>query len=232
MLNIAKTRKEWFIKQLEALKKKGIPYTEIASSLGVKPQYLNLIKNADRGASEKLTMKLCKTFNINYNDLLEHIVNHEKQSSEINKPSTEISKRRIPMQDNSPNADNKENEWIDTGELFPNATSVIHHYGDSMEEYPCGSIVILKRMVDLNIIVWGRNYYVETKEIGVIKRLQDGGKNYIIGYSSNLKTYPDGHLIHEPIKIPKKDILQIHLVLGCVTKELSERIPTSSMQTL
>ncbi|WP_352423296.1 helix-turn-helix transcriptional regulator [Proteiniphilum sp.] len=236
MLNIANIRKEWFIEQLEILKRKGIPYTEIAASMGIKPQYLNLIKNTERGASENLTMKLCKTFNINYNDLLESIRNYEKQTTgipEINEPSTKISsQRRIPLQDNNPNAGSMENEWIDTGELFPKATSAIRHYGDSMEEYPSGAILILKRIINPELIIWGRNYYVETKEIAVTKRLQDGGKNYIIGYSSNLKTYPDGRLVHEPVKIPKKNILQIHLILGCVSKEFGEGVTPTSIHTV
>lgn len=231
MLNIAKIRKEWFIEQLEGLKEKGTPYTEIAASLGVKPQYLNSIKNTEKGASENLTIKLCETFNINYNGLLERIGTYKEQTPEIsgiNKPSTKISSQgRIRRHENTPDGGNKGNEWIDTGELFPEATSAIRHYGDSMHEYPSGSILVLKRLTNFGLIIWGRNYYVETKEIAVTKCLQDGGEDYIIGYSSNPKTYPDGRLIHEPVKIPKKDILQIHLILGCVTKEFGEGvIPT------
>lgn len=241
MLNIAKIRKEWFTEQIENLKERGIPYTEIASSLGIKPQYLNLIKNTERSASENLTVKLCKTFNINYNDLLERIRTYEKQALEIPEidkfPLDTSSLKKIPLQDNATEGSirgtttnrshERRNEWIDTGELFPGATSAIRHYGDSMHEYPSGSILVLKRLTDFGLIIWGRNYYVETKEIAVTKRLQDGGEDYIIGYSSNLKTYPDGRLIHEPVKIPKKDIRQIHLILGCVTKEFSEGvIPT------
>ena len=32
-------------------------------------------------------------------------------------------------------------EWIDAGDWFPSATSAIHHYGDSMREYPSGCIL-------------------------------------------------------------------------------------------
>lgn len=91
-----------------------------------------------------------------------------------------------------------------------------------MLEYPSGSILVLKQLMDSRLIIWGRNYYVETKEISVIKRLQDGGENYVIGYSSSEKTYSDGHLIHEPVKIPKETIRRISLILGCVTKEFSK----------
>lgn len=246
MLNIAKIRKEWFIEQVEILKEKGTPYTEIAASLKIKPQYLNLIKNTERGASEKLTLTLCETFGINYNDLLERIRTYEKEDPEIpevNEPSVTISsQKRIPLHNNTSGTgkNNKEytdtkvsrsrgNEWIDTGELFPEATSAIRYYGDSMVEYPSGTILILKQVTDAGVIIWGKNYYVETNEIAFTRRLQDGGKNHIIGYSSSPKTYPDGRLIHEPVKIPKKDIRSIHLILGCIIKEFEEGvIPTAT----
>ncbi len=236
MLNIAKIRKKWFIEQLEDLKEKGTPYTEIAASLGVKPQYLNSIKNTEKGASENLTIKLCETFNINYNGLLERIRTYKEQDPEtpkVNKLPSEISsKGRLPLHEKALDGNNKGNEWIDIGELFPKATSAIRHYGDSMEEYPSGAILILKRIINPELIIWGRNYYVETKEIAVTKRLQDGGDDYIIGYSSNLQTYPDGRLIHEPVKIPRKEIHHIYLILGCVTKEFEEGVIPTSIHTV
>jgi hypothetical protein len=97
MLNVAKIRKEWFIEQIEALKERGIPYVEIAALLGIRPQYLNLVKNTERGASEKLTLTLCEAFDINYNDLLERIRTYEKQAPEIpevNEPHIEISPQK------------------------------------------------------------------------------------------------------------------------------------------
>lgn len=112
-------------------------------------------------------------------------------------------------------------EWIDAGDWFPEATAAIRHYGDSMVEYPSGSILALKRVEDWRLIIWGRNYCIETSEFRITKRLQDGGKDYIIAYSSNQETYPDGTLIHSPIRIPKETIRHIDLVLGCVTKEYS-----------
>ena len=115
-------------------------------------------------------------------------------------------------------------EYIDTGDWFNDATSAIRHYGDSMEEYPSGSILALKRVHDINLLVWGRNYCIETTEFRITKRLQDGGEHYIMAYSSNTETYPDGTLIHSPIKIPKSSIRHLDLVLGCVTKEYSNSI--------
>lgn len=112
-------------------------------------------------------------------------------------------------------------EWIDAGDWFPEATAAIRHYGDSMIEYPKGSILALKRVEDWRLIIWGRNYCIETTEFRITKRLQEGGEDYIMAYSSNQATNPDGTLIHSPIRIPKETIRHIDLVIGCVTKEYS-----------
>ncbi len=112
-------------------------------------------------------------------------------------------------------------EWIDAGDWFPDATAAIRHYGNSMVEYPSGSILVLKRVEDLSLIIWGRNYSIETNEFRITKRLQNGGDECFIAYSSNKETYPDGKLIHEPIAIRKSSVRHIDLVLGCVMKEYS-----------
>lgn len=235
MLNIANIRQEWFVEQVESLKSKGIPYNEIASRIDVKPQYLNAIKSGKRNASEKITAKLCKAFEINHNELLSRISNHQSEISEVREPNQPFKpSKKIPLsyttaKDTPPCEESDEvitetpyeSEWIDVGDLFQDATSAVRHYGDSMIEYPSGSILILKQVVDPSIIVWGRNYYIETKDLGITKRLQDGGKDHVIGYSSNEKKSPDGRLVHEPVKIPKKSIQRISLVLGCVTNEFS-----------
>lgn len=112
-------------------------------------------------------------------------------------------------------------EWIDAGDWFPEATAAIRHYGDSMVEYPSGSILALKRVNDQRLILNGRNYVIETTEFRVTKQLQYDGGDFIMAYSSNRETYPDGRLIHAPIKIPTETVRHIDLVLGCVTKEYS-----------
>ena len=111
-------------------------------------------------------------------------------------------------------------EWIDAGDWFPEATAAIRHYGDSMVEYPSGSILALKRVNNPQLIMNGRNYVVETSEYRVTKQLQDDGDNFM-AYSTNRDTYPDGRQIHAPFSVPKGEIRYIYLVLGCVTKEYS-----------
>jgi len=114
-------------------------------------------------------------------------------------------------------------EHIDAGSWFKEATAAIRHYGDSMTEYPSGCILAVKELSDWeSLIVWGRNYVIETSEYRITKRLQKGrDDNHLYAYSSNDETYPDGKLIHEPIDIPKEAIRRIALVLGYVVKHHS-----------
>lgn len=121
----------------------------------------------------------------------------------------------------NPDENTQVTEEIDAGDWFPEATAAIHHYGDSMVEYPSGSILALKRVNDRRLIINGRNYVVETTEYRITKQLQYTGGDFIMAYSTNKETYPDGNLIHSPIKIPVETIRHIDLVLGCVTKEYS-----------
>jgi hypothetical protein len=116
-------------------------------------------------------------------------------------------------------------EYIDAGDWFSEATAAIRHYGDSMDEYPPGCILALKEVHKIDLVVWGRNYMIETDEFRITKCLQKGGSpNYVCAYSTNKETYPDGRLKHEPIDIPKAEIRKLALVLGCVIKHSSSGV--------
>lgn len=235
MKNISEIRKEWFLEQLEALKKSGMSYSEIAKRLDMLPQSLNNIRNASRGASEKLVQKFCKEFSISHNDLLKRLKNYEHQDEKVpvvREPLVKsIDKKKIPLYDVGSIGGTNEKvatldsvsspvEWIDAGDWFPDATAAIRHYGDSMVEYPSGSILVLSKVQDRRLLVWGRNYCIETTEFRITKQLQDGGNDYLIGYSTNKDTYPDGKQIHPPVYIPKDEtLLAIYLVLGYVLRK-------------
>jgi len=80
----------------------------------------------------------------------------------------------------------------------------------------------LRHITDIQMIIWGKNYVVETDEYRITKRLQRGlSEGYIRAYSTNEETYQDGTLIHQPMDIPLSDIRRLDLVLGCVVKEHS-----------
>lgn len=145
-----------------------------------------------------------------------------------------LAKRKIPLYDNPTIGGVNEmaapvdeaatpSEWIDAGDWFPTATSAIHHYGESMVEYPSGCILALKRVNDPTLLINGENYVIETDEFRVTKQIQDDGE-YITAYSTNRETYPDGRLIHSPFQIPKDRIRHLDLVLGCVIRNFSAPI--------
>lgn len=111
-------------------------------------------------------------------------------------------------------------EFIDAGDWFRDATAAIRHYGKSMVEYPSGCILALKEVRDRQLIIPGRDYTIETSEYRVTKRLQKGKTDeYVTAYSTNLETYPDGRMVHEPFDIPWSSIRRIYAVLGYVVKK-------------
>jgi transcriptional regulator with XRE-family HTH domain len=111
-------------------------------------------------------------------------------------------------------------EFIDTGDWFRNATHAIRHYGESMVEYPSGCILALKEVYERQLIIWGKDYMIETNEYRITKRVQRGiTEKQIEAYSSNVETYPDGRLMHEPFDVAWKDIRNISMVLGYVVKK-------------
>lgn len=113
-------------------------------------------------------------------------------------------------------------EYIDAGDFFPDASAAIRHYGDSMVEYPNGSIVVLREVLDQRLLIWGKSYCVETTEGRITKKINKStNKEILLGYSSNKDVYPDGNLIHQPVEIPKDMIRKMYLVLGSVNKEYS-----------
>lgn len=213
-VNIAKLRKSL-----------GLTQSEFCKKIGLSQSYLSELENGKKNLYEDQYQKIVEIFG---EDTVENFLEQKDENTNISNE-----KKLIPFFDdvasiggtNSLIADVTNNgsisEWIDAGDWFPEATAAIRHYGDSMVEYPSGSILALKRVEDWRLIMWGRNYVIETTEFRITKRLQDGGDNYILAYSSNQATYIDGTLIHSPIKIPKETIKSIDLVLGCVTKEYS-----------
>lgn len=120
---------------------------------------------------------------------------------------------RANVDDNSYNV-----EMVNTGDWFKSATAAIRHVGDSMVEYPAGSILAVRRVDDINLLVNGKAYVIETTEYRVTKLIRDEGE-YLMAYSTNTATHPDGSLIYAPMRIPKNSIRRIDIVLGCVNIE-------------
>ena len=229
-----------FLEVIKALIERtpGLTKTALADSLNVKPsKFTEILKERMMAGTDILSL-LVENYGVSADWLLrgEGDMFGDAQGNTENLENKNIfSKKLIPFYDdvssiggyndtvaevNTPGG--RVAEWIDAGDWFPEATSAIRHYGDSMVEYPSGSILALKRVQDLRLILNGRSYVIETSEFRVTKQLQyHAGNDYIMAYSSNRETYPDGTQIHSPITIPLESVRSIDLVLGCVLKEYS-----------
>jgi len=218
-MGISKQKERWLKEEVDKLSASGCTKAQIAEKLEMSPQQLNNVLSGRASISDKFIDKFIEAFGIHEICLSSNIF-------------SQGGRKKIPLydvesigghQDMVANTDEPAGhvaEWIDAGDWFPGATAAIRHYGDSMIEYPSGSILALKRVEDTSLLINGRNYVIETSEFRITKQLQDDG-DYIMAYSSNRETYPDGRQIHAPIRIPKSSIRHIDLVLGCVLKEYS-----------
>lgn len=202
----------------EFRKENGISQQELADYLGIGQGYVSQMERGDRPVQKSM---------------LERIKKNPDWTVREEGYKEGTTRKRIPLYDDVATIGGNNGmaaevdgtprsvEWVDAGDWFPNATSAIHHYGDSMVEYPSGCILALKRVNDTRLIVNGGIYVIETDEFRITKQVQDDGGDYIMAYSSNRDTYPDGHLIHSPIRIPKESIRHLDLVLGCVVRSFS-----------
>lgn len=106
---------------------------------------------------------------------------------------------------------------INVGSCFPKAEMAVRYSNGDMVEYPSGCILVLRRVVDTNLLIPGYNYLVETEEFCVAKRVQKGSDDaHIALYSTSTDTYPDGKLIHEPFEIPIDSVRRIFSILGYI----------------
>lgn len=206
------------------LRQNGLRQVDLARFLGVsEPSVSRMAKGLNNPSEENLRKILSNDRGWDVSMLLDPEYSGE----------TKMSRRRIPLYDEAVTIGGKNGvvaevgaparprEYIDAGDWFPNATAAMYHYGDSMVEYPSGCILALKRVQDSRLIINGEHYVIETDEFRITKQVQDDGGDYIMAYSSNRETYPDGHLVHSPIRIPKDAIRHLDLVLGCVVKRFS-----------
>ncbi|MBD5204975.1 MAG: helix-turn-helix transcriptional regulator [Bacteroidales bacterium] len=108
--------------------------------------------------------------------------------------------------------------WFDGRE-----TAAIRHVGDSMTEYPNGCILAVKKVYDRHLLVFGKNYVIETLEYRITKRVQKGSTNNTITlYSTNTEKYEDGRLVHEPFEVELDDIINIYSILGYIVNQSGE----------
>lgn len=218
-MSITGQKERWLKEEVEQLSASGHTKAQIAEALGMSPQQFNNVLSGRASISDKFIDKFIETFGIHEICLSSKgFINNQRKKIPLYGVES-IGGHQDLVADSNASAGHVA-EWIDAGDWFPGATAAIRHYGDSMIEYPSGSILALKRVEDQTLLINGRNYVIETAEFRITKQLQDDGDS-IMAYSSNRETYPDGRQVHAPIRIPKASIRHIDLVLGCVLKEYS-----------
>lgn len=116
--------------------------------------------------------------------------------------------------------------YINAGDWFKDATGAMQVYDDSMTEYPTGSYVCFRQIQDRQLIIYGQDYVIETKEYRVIKKIQRSDKEgYILLASTNQDLWENGPLagrmIHEPFEVFMDSIINICRVLGAVNRKES-----------
>lgn len=201
-------------------KENGITQEDIAAQIGVSQSYVSALLTGKKAFGKKQAQRFSDIWGLSPSWLL------TEQGPMLMEPAA---KNKIPLYDDvetiggynntvaNVDTQHRVSEWIDAGDWFPDATAAIHHYGDSMVEYPSGCILVLKRVNDPRLLINGEHYVIETDEFRITKQIQDDG-DVITAYSTNRETYPDGRLIHSPIRIPKEAIRHLDLVVGCVIK--------------
>ena len=116
-------------------------------------------------------------------------------------------------------------DFLDTGDFFRDATSAIRHYGENMTEYPNACILALKEIENIQSLIWGQDYVIETTEYRLTGKIQTSNlPNHITVHSTNISAHPNGKLIHEPVEISIESIRRILLVLGYVVKKIGTTI--------
>lgn len=228
------SKNQRFRELFDRLKNDGKIYnaTDLSVKLEVDKSYISELRNNKRNITEQFVASLVSVFN---DVSAEWLLTGEGEMLKTPAPEEKVSEKTlIPFYSNVvsvgginervANIDETQiidvdAQMIDTGDWFRSATAAIVQYGDSMVEYPHGSILAVRRLTDFRNITTGKSYVIETNDYRVTKQLVDVDPEYFIAYSTNKETRPDGSLIHAPFKIYKELIRHIDVVLGCVSIE-------------
>lgn len=206
--------------RLEELRQySGMTWKELAEKIGTAPQTFTDIRGGRHGISKGLASKIQSAFP----DLRQEWVVFGKGPMTKQEQSRNIPLFESTNTDGGAFDESRAIGCINVGSCFPRAELAMRNTSDCMSEYPNGCILILRRVSDVNILVPGGNYVVETKEFALPKRMQKGSKeNYIALYSTNESKYPDGKLIYEPFEIPMDSVMRIFSIIGYIFTQATE----------
>lgn len=103
------------------------------------------------------------------------------------------------------------------GDLGRLITAAMEHHDESLKDYPTGCVLALREVKDKRLLIWGEDYVIETSEFRITKKIQKGRTDdFIMAYSTNRATHPDGTLMHEPLEIRLSSVRRLYRVMGFV----------------
>lgn len=108
-------------------------------------------------------------------------------------------------------------EYINVDNIFPNATSAIIYNDDAVNDYPRGSIFILREITGLGKLLPSKLCCITTGDCKIIRIVQQE-EDKVVAYATNDVKYPDGSLVYPPLHIAKDDIKSISIVEGVIVK--------------
>jgi SOS-response transcriptional repressor LexA len=205
----------------------GIPMQFIAETLGMTRQNLNLHLN-----KEKLSQSFMSLVREQYAERENFPFPKSKLRIEVATKQVHL----IPFYESitvggtksvaNMDSNSEASEMVNAGDWFLDSTGAMRVHGDSMHpKYPSGAIVAFKQVFDMELIVPGQDYMVETTEYRIIKRLQKSkNEKNVLACSYNEETDNKGNRIHEPFDIPLNKITRLFRVLGKVERNESSRI--------
>jgi phage repressor protein C with HTH and peptisase S24 domain len=231
---------DFFIRLTQMVDYKNISLNKMSQDIGVSNSYFNkMIKNNGSVGHEILT-KIVEFYEISPDWLLTGKGDMLRASNKTSVDLPEYSNKLIPFFDSEAEAGimkisdmsaiEEPAEMIDAGDWFRDADCAMRVHGDSMfPVYKSGSIVVMKQVLNKNLVIFGQDYVVQTSEYRVIKRLQKSGKpNCWLACSVNDEVWQvgemKGRLIHEPFDIEIEEANKLFRVLGSVTRNESSRV--------
>jgi transcriptional regulator with XRE-family HTH domain len=219
------------IKELREYSK--LTQSEFAEKISAKQANLSHIENLGSKISIEIIERIISNFNINSEWLLtgkgEMLKSEERPEQRKLIPFYDIEVEAGIIQMSNMDTVMRPDEMIDAGDWFLDADSAMRVHGDSMlPVYKPGSIVVMREVHDKRLIVYGRDYVVQTSEYKVIKRLQKSNTpGCWLACSVNDEVWEKGdlagRLIHEPFDVDI-DTVKLFMVLGCVSRNESSRI--------
>lgn len=204
-------------KLIEIQQMTGLSWKDLAAKVGLaSAQTFTDIRGGRHGISLKLANKIIEVF---------PNIRREWLMFESGPMTKEEAAGMIALYNSPEELSNNKGtlDSINVGSCFPKAEIAMRNMNDSMVEYPIGCILVMKRVMDMKLLMPGNNYLVETNEFTTVKRLQKGKDDaHIALYSSNASTYPDGRMIYEPFEIPMESVKRMFSILGYIYPQSSD----------